>query len=78
MAYLKNMPATCRARATRPEYALDLLDSLTREFQKGMNGGIFDPSYVLSKLATLTDHVKWLEVEATREFARDEGASEDE
>jgi hypothetical protein len=69
MAYLKNMPATCKSRHTRPEHALDLLESIQGEFDKGMNGGIFDASYVLSKLSSLTEHVKWLEAEARKENA---------
>lgn len=67
MAYLVDMPATCRARSTNPDYALHLLESISCEFDKGFNGGIFDASYVLSKLATLTRHVEWLEQEAIRE-----------
>lgn len=69
MAYLTNMPETCRKRATRPEHALDLLDSVKKEFDKSFGGGIFDASYVLSKLRNLTRHVEWLEQEANKEFA---------
>jgi len=67
MSYLTNMPATCKSRATNPEYALTLLDSMKKEFDKGMSGGIFDASYVLAKLETLTRHVAWLEQEAIKE-----------
>lgn len=67
MAYLTNMPDLCRSRATRPEHALDLLDSVRKEFDKSFAGGIFDPSYVLQKLRDLTRHVEWLEGEAVRE-----------
>lgn len=76
MAYLTNMPDLCRQRATRPEHALDLLDSMKREFDKSFDGGIFDPVYVLQKLDSLRRHVKWLEHEANKEFAaqcEDEG-----
>ena len=69
MAYLVDMPGTCRARATTPEYPLDLLKSISGEFDKGLNGGIFDASYVLSKLDTLTRHVEWLEGQAREQFA---------
>lgn len=69
MPYLTNMPETCRANATNPEYALSLLDSIKREFDKGFNGGIFDATYVLEKLGTLTRHVEWLERKAVEEFA---------
>jgi len=68
MPYLRNMPATCKARNTRPEHAIDLLDSIRGEFDKGLNGGIFDATYVLMKLASLTTHVKWLEQEARQEM----------
>ena len=81
MAYLTDMPKTCRDRATRPEHALDLLDSVRKEFDKGFNGGIFDPGYVLQKLDTLRRHVKWLQGEAEREraaeFAAEVGAMAD-
>jgi hypothetical protein len=69
MAYLTNMPQTCRSRATNPEFALTLLDSIKQEFDKSFNGGIFDASYVLQKLQSLTTHVEWLEQEAISEFA---------
>ena len=69
MAYLTNMPLTCRRRATNPEFPLDLLKGIKGEFDKSLNGGIFDPGYVLAKLDSLTKHVKWLENEANREFA---------
>ena len=68
MAYLTDMPATCRARATNPEYPLELLKSISGEFDKGLNGGIFDASYVLGKLETLTRHVAWLENMANEEW----------
>lgn len=71
MAYLQDMPATCRARATNPEYPLELLKSVSNEFDKGLNGGIFDATYVLDKLGTLTRHVKWLEEQAEQEFAKE-------
>ncbi len=71
MSYLTNMPETCRTRATRPEQALDLLDSVKKEFDKSFNGGIFDATYVLSKLRSLTRHVEWLEQETDRERAAD-------
>jgi hypothetical protein len=73
MAYLPNMPETCKRAATRPEHALDLLESIQGEFNKGFNGGIFDASYVLAKLDTLTRHVQWLEKEATKEWRQREG-----
>jgi len=69
MSYLTNMPETCRKRSTRPEHALDLLDSVKREFDKSFGGGIFDASYVLQKLRNLTRHVEWLEQEAEKERA---------
>lgn len=69
MAYLTNMPETCRKRATNPEYPLELLKSISGEFAKGLNGGIFDATYVLSKLGVLTKHVEWLESMASEEFA---------
>lgn len=78
MAYLKNMPATCKARATRPEYALDLLEAIKGEFDKGFEGGIFDASYVLSKLSTLTEHVRFLEVEARKENAAEFSSGDEE
>lgn len=68
MAYLRDMPATCRARSTNPEYAVHLLDSIQGEFKKGLDGGIFDPDYVLSKLEILTRHVEWLKDQADEEF----------
>ena len=68
MAYLNDMPATCRNRATNPEFPLALIDSIKGEFDKGLGGGIFDASYVLSKLDCLTKHVKWLEVQAEEEW----------
>lgn len=71
MSYLTNMPQTCRDRATRPEHALDLLDSVKREFDKSFAGGIFDASYALQKLESLTRHVKWLGQEADKERAAD-------
>jgi hypothetical protein len=64
MAYLENMRETCTNRATNPEWPLELLKSINGEFDKGLNGGIFDASYVLSKLVPLTRHVKWLEGQA--------------
>jgi hypothetical protein len=67
MAYLVDMPATCKARSTNPEYPVHLLESISGEFDKGLNGGIFDASYVLSKLETITRHVKWLEEMAVEE-----------
>lgn len=69
MSYLTNMPETCRARSTRPEHALELLASVRREFDKSFGGGIFDASYVLEKLNSLTRHVKWLGQEADKERA---------
>ena len=71
MSYLTNMPETCRQRATRPEHALDLLDSVKKEFDKSFDGGIFDARYVLGKLNSLTRHVEWLRQEADRERAAD-------
>jgi len=76
MAYLTNMPETCRKRSTRPEHALDLLDSVKKEFDKSFGGGIFDASYVLQKLESLTRHVKWLAGEAERERAAEYGEGE--
>ena len=67
MAYLTDMPGTCRARSTRPEHALDLLDSLRREFDKSFGGDIFDATYAREKLESLLSHVKWLEQEANKE-----------
>lgn len=69
MAYLRDMPATCRNRSTNPEFPLSLLKSISGEFDKGLNGGIFDASYVLGKLETITRHVKWLERQAEDEWA---------
>ena len=69
MAYLVDMPATCKARATNPEFALELLKSINGEFAKSFGGGIFDASYVLGKLEILTRHVKWLEDQAREQFA---------
>jgi len=69
MAYLENMPETCRKRATNPEYPLQLLKSISGEFDRGLNGGIFDATYVLNKLESLTRHVEWLENMAREEFA---------
>lgn len=71
MAYLTDMPGLCRSRATRPEHALDLLDSVKKEFDKSFAGGIFDPGYVLQKLDSLTRHVQWLQQEAVAERAAD-------
>ena len=68
MAYLTNMRKTCTDRATNPEYPLTLLDSIRGEFDKALNGGIFDASYVLSKLVPLTRHVKWMEGQAEIEW----------
>lgn len=69
MAYLTDMPKTCRDRSTNPEFPLHLLKSISGEFDKGLNGGIFDASYVLSKLDSLTRHVEWLEHMAKEERA---------
>jgi hypothetical protein len=69
MAYLRDMPRTCRERSTNPEFPLHLLKSISGEFDKGLNGGIFDASYVLEKLESLTRHVKWLEHMAEQEWA---------
>lgn len=71
MAYLVNMPETCKSRATNPEYPLTLLDSIQKEFQKSLDGGIFDATYVLTKLDTLTRHVEWLEQMAREERQKD-------
>lgn len=76
--YLENMRKTCTDRATNPEWPLELLKSISGEFDKGLNGGIFDPSYVLSKLAPLTRHVKWLEGQAEEEAQKRYGSEEDE
>lgn len=78
MAYLTNMPATCRSRSTNPEHALDLLDSIRREFDKSFDGGIFDATYVSEKLTDLARHVKWLEQEATKERAAESDQDESE
>jgi len=78
MAYLTDMPGTCKARATNPEYALVLLDSIQQEFAKSFAGGIFDASYVLSKLSSLTRHVTWLEQEALKQFGIECEPEEDE
>jgi hypothetical protein len=78
MAYLTDMPGLCRERATRPEHALDLLDSMKREFDKSFEGGIFDPGYVLQKLDSLRRHVVWLQNEAVRERAADYEAEDSE
>jgi len=67
MAYLNDMPKTCRDRATNPEWPLQLLKSIKGEFEKGMATGMFDASYVLSKIVPLTRHVKWLEQQAIAE-----------
>jgi hypothetical protein len=67
MAYLVNMPKTCKDRSTNPEHALELLASVKREFDKSFDGGIFDATYVLEKLTDLTRHVRWLEGEAKNE-----------
>jgi len=77
MAYLDNMRKTCTDRATNPEYPLDLLKSITSEFNKGLDGGLFDASYVLSKIEPLARHVRWLEGQAVIE-SRARYASEDE
>jgi hypothetical protein len=69
MAYLENMRKTCTDRATNPEWPLQLLKSITQEFEQGLNGGIFDASYVLSKIEPLARHVRWLEGQAEREWA---------
>ena len=71
MAYLTDMRKTCTDRATNPEYPLHLLKSISLEFDKGLNGGIFDPVYVLSKLETLTSHVEWLAQQAEIEMFGD-------
>lgn len=67
MAYLNNYPETCRSRATNPEFPLDLLKSIKREFEKGMRTGMFDPVYVAPKLAQLTQHVEWCRLMAEEE-----------
>ena len=77
MAYLENMRKTCTDRATNPEYPLELLKSITSEFNKALDGGIFDASYVLSKIVPLTRHVKWLEGEAENEGRIRYGTDED-
>jgi hypothetical protein len=78
MAYLSDMRATCKARATNAAYPLELLESIQSEFDKGLNGGIFDASYVLSKLSTLTEHVRFLEVEARKENAAEFSSGDEE
>ena len=76
--YLEDMPGLCRSRATNPEYPLELLKSIQKEFDKGLNGGIFDPCYVLRKLETLTRHVTWLADEADAILAAQCEPEEDE
>ena len=71
MAYLNDMPKTCKARGTDPKLATHLLESISSEFEKGMTGDIFDASYVRSKLESLLVHVKWLEQEAIKERAKE-------
>ena len=78
MAYLTDMRKTCTDRATNPEWPLELLKSISGEFDKGLNGGIFDASYVLSKLVPLTRHVKWLEGQAEIEWAAQFADEEEE
>lgn len=70
MAYLENMPKTCRDRGTNPHWPVDLLDAITGEFDKAFQGGIFDPSYVLDKLDKIRSHVVWLDQMANEEFAK--------
>lgn len=71
MPYLSDLRATSKRGSTNPQYPLDLLESIQGEFTKGLNGGIFDATYVLSKLETLTRHVQWLENEARKEWDAD-------
>ena len=78
MAYLNDMPKTCRDRATNPEWPLQLLKSITGEFEKGMTTGMFDASYVLSKIVPLTQHVKWLEQQAVEEERERYGLDEED
>jgi len=59
MAIMDNYAAVCRSRATNPEYPLELIESLQKEFKKGMEVGFIDPLYLLEKLDALTRHVEW-------------------
>jgi len=67
--YLDGYKALCKNRSTSAEYPLDLLDGLTREFQKALDGGILGTTYILEKLDTLKCHVEWLDSEARKQFA---------
>ncbi len=67
--YMEDMPGVCRKHATNPEWPLELLKSIRGEFDKGLNGGIFDPDYVLTKLDSLKRHVEWLSFKASEQVA---------
>lgn len=73
-----NLREVCKAGHTRAEFPLDLLESIQREFQKGLDGGFFSPSYVLEKLDLLTRHTKWLEQKANEQFRAECADEEDE
>ena len=78
MPYLSDYVTTCKSRATNPHYPLELLDSIRKEFDKGLNGGIFDATYVLAKIDTLRSHVSWCEQMAVKEFEADCEEEEEE
>jgi len=75
MAYLNDMPKTCRDRGTNPEWPLQLLKALTGAFERSLVTGAYDTRYVGEKMKSLASHIKWLEEHAKREEA-ERGRSE--
>lgn len=64
MGLIDDYPHLCKSRATNAAYPLDLLDSIQREFQKGLDGGVVSTAYLRSKLAELDRFVTFLEQNA--------------
>lgn len=62
MGYISDYRTLCTSRATNPEWPLELLDSIEKEFQQGLDGGILDPLYISEKLESLKRHVDWLKL----------------
>lgn len=66
--YLTGYTKLCKDRATNAAYPLDILDGMTREFQKALDGGILGTTYLLEKLDTLQRHVEWCHQEAQEQW----------
>jgi len=74
--YLENYKGLCKSRSTNAEYPLDLLDGIKREFDKALSGGILGTTYILEKLETLKQHVKWCNEVAHEQWEEANGNEE--